>query len=84
MPNTSQGEHEELLGPLGHRAVVRPLATVGTSRGMRPLLPALLVASLLLSPALAVGQPVRGTCTSCGEDRVNCGMCIANGAACFD
>jgi len=48
------------------------------------LLRSLLVASLLFAPAVASAQPVRGTCTNCGEDAVNCGMCIANGAACFD
>jgi len=45
---------------------------------------ALCVASLLLAPAAASAQPVRGTCTNCGEDAVNCGMCIANGTACFN
>jgi hypothetical protein len=31
-------------------------------------------------------QPVRGVCTACADtpDRTNCGMCIANGTACFD
>ncbi len=38
----------------------------------------------LAAPSSATAQPVRGVCTSCGTDAVNCGTCIGNGTACFD
>ena len=43
-----------------------------------------IVGAVAFAPCAAEAQPVRGTCTSCGTDAVNCGRCIGNGTACFD
>jgi hypothetical protein len=43
-----------------------------------------IVGAVAFAPRAAEAQPVRGTCTSCGTDAVNCGRCIGNGTACFD